>query len=176
MKYYIIAGVGFSEMRTIALKLKDKLATLHGEDKVAAVPYGSLRRWCHSSANPSKGFKIPNEFSGLGFGKDAILLRSDSGLTTDQTEHLVMFGPGVTRNITKVIENFSRNDTSNPGTIQFSTNSTFTTWLFKTNENAPTMVNNIKQDWDTAEMINSGCPMENPCYQSTPTSLGFMGV
>ena len=56
MNYYLIAGVGFGEMRTVASKLIDKLSALHGADTVIRAPFGALRFWSHNAEQPNDEF------------------------------------------------------------------------------------------------------------------------
>tara|TARA_Y100000991_G_scaffold202522_1_gene176413 strand:- start:1606 stop:2325 length:720 start_codon:yes stop_codon:yes gene_type:complete len=157
MNYYLIAGVGFSEMRTVANKLVDKLSALHGAKSVIRQPFGALRYWVHNAETPSDGWKISDSLEGLGNFSQKLVNEM-----TDDTQHVVIHGPGVIQNLDKIITLFSSNDNSTPTKTKMTVGSTIKTYVIKTNENEVTMAERMQADWDKTEILNKGTGLVNP--------------
>ena len=90
MKYYIIAGVGFSEMRTAAFKLRDKLIAKNGEGTHIAQPIRTLRNRSHNAETPHNGFIMTDGYDGLGDWGQRLAAN-----LADRIELVLFWGPGV---------------------------------------------------------------------------------
>ena len=157
MKYYIIAGVGFSEMRTAAFKLRDKLIAKHGEGTVLAQPFGTLRYWSHNEETPHKGFIITDGYDGLGDWGQRLAAN-----LADTNEHVIIWGPGVLLNYEKLLNFFGTPNSSTPTMTRLTIGATINMYVMKTNDTKATLINELKKDWDTTDKINEGTGIVNP--------------
>ena len=161
MQYHVIIGVGFSEMRTAAIKLKDKLVEAHGADAVITQVFGSLRNWKHNAEVPEKAWKQESGHDGLGNLGTKIIAK-----ITDKTKHCVIWGPGTLSNMDKVLTHLVSNNKSTPNVEKLTSGHTLTAYILKTKENVATLVDNLKKDYDQAEskghLLTKGTGLVNP--------------
>ena len=169
MNYYLIAGVGFGEMRTVASKLIDKLSALHGADTVIRAPFGALRFWSHNAEQPNDEFVyFPSGITGLGTAYGS---RIQAEITSD-TQHIVMHGPGILNNLEAITTFLSSNDNSGPIKTRMTVGSIINTYLIKTNESSSAMALRMQEDWDTTvdNIANKGTGIVNPTDEQIQAS------
>ena len=169
MNYYLIAGVGFREMRTVASKLIDKLSALHGADTVIRAPFGALRFWSHNAEQPNDDFVcMPSGVAGLG---TAYGPRIQTEITSD-TQHIVMHGPGILNNLETITTFLSSNNSESPTKTRMTVGSTVNTYLIKTNESSSAMALRLQEDWDTTvdNMPYKGTGIVNPTNEDIQAS------
>ena len=152
MKFYLIAGVGFSEMQTIADKLKNTLNACHGEGTAIKAAHGSIRRFSHGTETPGNDWCNLSGHDGLGpFGARL------ATLLTATTEHVVIFGPGVLRNLDRMVSQFTSNLTDTPLSIRITSPSNIVIpYVFKTNQDPKTTLDLLEAEWDKTSIINNG--------------------
>lgn len=165
MKYYLIAGVGFSEMRTAAFKLIDKLKALHGDNAVIGQPYGTMRYWSHNTETPHNGYGWDDDYDNLGEWGTRL-----AGRLADTTEHVVAWGPGILINHEKIINHLTTPNSSTPTKTRFTIDSSVVTYIMKTNDTHETLVNQLKADWENADLINEGTGIVNPTAEQVKAS------
>ena len=167
MNYYLIAGVGFGEMRTVASKLIDKLIALHGADTVIRAPFGALKKWSHNTEKLGKGWSFPDGSDGLkNFGTRI------ADEITEKTQHVIMHGPGILNNLEPIITYLNSNNSETPTKTRLTVGSTVKTYLIKTNESSSAMALRMQEDWDTTvdNIPNKGTGLVNPTNEQIQTS------
>ena len=168
MNYYFIVGFGFGEIRTIASKLIEKLSAKYGEKTVLREQWGVLRAWRHNDEqNGINNFIMPAGLSGLARFGDRLFKN-----LTDDTQHVVIHGPGLLLNLDKITNALGTSKTTSPDHIRLTVDSNITTYLFKTNENSATMTSRLQAEWDTTvdNMIHSGTGIVNPTTEQIQAS------
>mgnify|MGYP001219230576 FL=1 len=168
MNYYLIVGFGFGEIRTIATKLTEKLSAKYGEKTVLREQWGVLRAWRHNDEqNGINNFIMPAGLSGLARFGDRLAKN-----ITDDTQHIVLHGPGVLLNYEKLSNILASNKTDSVDHVKLTVDSTVTTYLVKTTENSATMANRLQTQWDTTvgDMVHSGTGIVNPTAEQIQAS------
>lgn len=169
MNYYLIAGVGFGEMRTIASKLIDKLIALHGADTVIRAPFGALKKWSHNTEISSEErWSFPDGSTGLGVQYGPRIADE----ITEKTQHVIMHGPGILNNLEPIITYLHSNDSETPTKTRLTVGSTVKTYLIKTNESSSAMALRMQEDWDTTvdNIPNKGTGLVNPTNEQIQAS------
>tara|TARA_B100001057_G_scaffold151746_3_gene151767 strand:+ start:8346 stop:9074 length:729 start_codon:yes stop_codon:yes gene_type:complete len=168
MNYYFIVGFGFGEIRTIASKLIEKLSAKYGEKTVLREQWGVLRAWRHNDEqNGINNFIMPPGLSGLARFGDRLAKN-----ITDDTQHVVIHGPGLLLNLDKITNILQSDKTTSPDHIRLTVDSNITTYIFKTNENSATMTSRLQAEWDTtvSNMVHSGTGTVNPTAEQIQSS------
>ena len=160
MNYYLIAGVGFTEMRTVASKLMDKLSALHGADTVIRAPFGALRFWSHNTESSTEEKWILRDGT-TGLGQYGPRIADE---ITEKTQHVIMHGPGIVNNLETIITYLNSNNSETPTKTRLTVGSTVKTYLIKTNESSSAMALRMQEDWDTTvdDIANKGTGIVNP--------------
>ena len=168
MNYYLIAGVGFTEMRTVASKLMDKLSALHGADTVIRAPFGALRFWSHNTESSTEEKWILRDGT-TGLGQYGPRIADE---ITEKTQHVIMHGPGIVNNLETIITYLNSNNSETPTKTRLTVGSTVKTYLIKTNESSSAMALRMQEDWDkTVDNIpNKGTGIVNPTNEQIQTS------
>ena len=164
MNYYLIAGVGFSEMRTAAMKLKAKLVALHGVNAVESKSHGAIRHWSHNAEAPHSGFVTPD--GGLGSWGTKVVAALEANT---EVEHFIGFGPGILLNLDKIVNFVTAESTKNLPKMSASSNNV-NAYLLKTNDTSSTLVTELKADWDRVDKVLEGTGIVNPTAEEIQTA------